>query len=31
MKISEVSEKELLARKAAHAAWSMDSFVVEPM
>ena len=27
----EISEKELAARKAAHAAWSMDQFVVEPM
>jgi len=27
----EVSPEELAARKAAHAAWSMDSFVVEPM
>ncbi len=27
----EISEKELAARKAAHAAWSMDMFVVEPM
>ena len=27
----EISAAELAARKAAHAAWSMDSFVVEPM
>ena len=27
----EISAEELAARKAAHAAWSMDSFVVEPM
>ena len=27
----EISAKEMAARKAAHAAWSMDSFVVEPM
>ena len=26
-----VSPEELAARKAAHAAWSMDSFVVEPV
>ena len=27
----EISPEELAARKAAHEAWSMDSFVVEPM
>jgi len=27
----EISPEELAARKAAHAAWSMDSFVVEPI
>ena len=27
----EISAEELQARKAAHAAWSMDSFVVEPV
>ena len=27
----EISAKELEARKAAHAAWSLDTFVVEPM
>ena len=27
----EVSEAELAARRAAHAAWSLDSFVVEPV
>jgi ATP-dependent RNA helicase RhlB len=27
----EVSQKELAARKAAHAKWSIDTFVVEPM
>src|SRR5574344_217966 len=27
----EISAEELAARKAAHAAWSIDSFVVEPL
>ena len=27
----EISKEELAARKAAHAAWSMDQFVVEPL